>query len=438
MTNEHRPLTEDDKLQIEQASRGCISGRLEEWPELKNALRLCGYYRDPETSAIELGRLCRMIVDSWSAVADAPEAVTDADGLRRTPAMIQERNSVSGLPMWRHSSNGDLRAAKDDGWMDANGWEPVMVVDAPVDLQLHLRKKEFVGCLKNDGGRGPHKFDALDNNGRVICEHCRQPAPSAEWIPDLATEADDLRLKEILSRRGDEYVPASELAALKAEVERLKQALEVKPGGCKILSLGDECDCTLCRQSKEFATARETIATLKDNLITLQAEHDEELEELRIERKADRETITRLERELGEAKQQHDYIVNSDWSMKNIPEIGDSTADYIALEISHDVRWSDGGIGRVRWNNRMAAALLKARNDLRAKLTTAESRIMEAECVGPKVVAAANRLRESLAHDSPPLRYRVPIPGVPGEFISAINDVKTVIAGIRNPESEAR
>lgn len=44
--------------------------------------------------------------------------------------MVQEVNSVNGLPMWQHQSNGDLRAAIDDGWMDVNGWEPVMRWDA--------------------------------------------------------------------------------------------------------------------------------------------------------------------------------------------------------------------------------------------------------------------------------------------------------------------
>jgi hypothetical protein len=52
-----------------------------------------------------------------------------------------------------------------------------------------------------------------------------------------------------------------------AEIERLKAALSVKPGGCRMLSEGDECDCTLCRQSKQCSEqltaereARETAA----------------------------------------------------------------------------------------------------------------------------------------------------------------------------------
>ncbi|MGH9931017.1 MAG: hypothetical protein ACREA9_17555 [Pyrinomonadaceae bacterium] len=71
------------------------------------------------TSPVEDGTLDQ----DGRAIDNSLDPPTPARRLRR---QVQETNSVSGLPMWRHQSNGDLWAAEDDGWMDVNGWEPVM------------------------------------------------------------------------------------------------------------------------------------------------------------------------------------------------------------------------------------------------------------------------------------------------------------------------
>ena len=48
---------------------------------------------------------------------------------------------------------------------------------------------------------------------------------------------------------------------LEAEVKRLSGALEWRktPGGCKMLSEGFKCDCTLCRQSREIERLQEKL-----------------------------------------------------------------------------------------------------------------------------------------------------------------------------------
>lgn len=40
-------------------------------------------------------------------------------------------------------------------------------------LNLRPRNSDRVGCLKNDGGRGPHDFSTLDGAGQVVCRKCR-------------------------------------------------------------------------------------------------------------------------------------------------------------------------------------------------------------------------------------------------------------------------
>lgn len=55
---------------------------------------------------------------------------------------------------------------------------------------------------------------------------------------------------------------ATDLEALAAEVERLQSALEHKPGSCRILSEGDACDCTLCKQSREIERLNAIIGTI--------------------------------------------------------------------------------------------------------------------------------------------------------------------------------
>jgi len=89
-TKEAVLLSEHDRLQIDQAARGCISGTLEEWPDLNNALRLCGYYRDPETCAIDLGELCRKIVAEWSTPPQPVAAAGILSALEKSDAAIAE------------------------------------------------------------------------------------------------------------------------------------------------------------------------------------------------------------------------------------------------------------------------------------------------------------------------------------------------------------
>lgn len=63
MTNKQINLTNHDLLQIEVASKGCISGTLAEWPHLKQALRKLGYSLPDFTLAGELRDICKEILD---------------------------------------------------------------------------------------------------------------------------------------------------------------------------------------------------------------------------------------------------------------------------------------------------------------------------------------------------------------------------------------
>lgn len=56
-------MTEESmKLQIEQAAYGCISGTLEEWPALKEALSRYQIQLPPQTSAWALSQICRLLM----------------------------------------------------------------------------------------------------------------------------------------------------------------------------------------------------------------------------------------------------------------------------------------------------------------------------------------------------------------------------------------
>lgn len=58
-----KDANEHDKLQIEMAARGCVSGRLGEWPMLKSALRKYGYGNLSNfTRADVLRKLCQDIL----------------------------------------------------------------------------------------------------------------------------------------------------------------------------------------------------------------------------------------------------------------------------------------------------------------------------------------------------------------------------------------
>lgn len=81
------------------------------------------------------------------------------------------------------------------------------------------------------------------------------------------------------------------------------------------------------------------------------------------------------------SKYKHDAMIalDGEWTLNNIPDIEDGTANYIGSEIFHDGRWSEGGMLRVRWNNRAMAAVLKSRNAFKAALATARETIARLE-----------------------------------------------------------
>jgi len=55
-------IDEHSWLQIDAAARGCVSGTLEEWPHLDAALIKMLIFLHPETQAITLQRICRLLV----------------------------------------------------------------------------------------------------------------------------------------------------------------------------------------------------------------------------------------------------------------------------------------------------------------------------------------------------------------------------------------
>ncbi len=58
----------DIDINIQMAARGCISGRLKEWPVLIYELKKYNYSIDPETSCLEVVKICREIVNGLSSV----------------------------------------------------------------------------------------------------------------------------------------------------------------------------------------------------------------------------------------------------------------------------------------------------------------------------------------------------------------------------------
>lgn len=57
-----KPMTENHRLQLEQAANGCIGGLLEEWPNLDAALRHQGIKLPPETGCMALTSISKLIL----------------------------------------------------------------------------------------------------------------------------------------------------------------------------------------------------------------------------------------------------------------------------------------------------------------------------------------------------------------------------------------
>lgn len=67
--SDNRAATEFDRLQVQMAAKGCVSGTLAEWPYLAGALRRYGFDLPPETEARHLRDLSREILDGSLAEA---------------------------------------------------------------------------------------------------------------------------------------------------------------------------------------------------------------------------------------------------------------------------------------------------------------------------------------------------------------------------------
>lgn len=66
-TLDHRGLSEYERIAVEMAGIGCISGTLNEWPFLLVALRKLGYEVTRDTTSTEAKKICRKLIglDKW-------------------------------------------------------------------------------------------------------------------------------------------------------------------------------------------------------------------------------------------------------------------------------------------------------------------------------------------------------------------------------------
>lgn len=55
-------LTEQDRLQVDMAARGCVSGRLYEWPHLGAAFERAGITRNPAMASDVMRDVCRLLL----------------------------------------------------------------------------------------------------------------------------------------------------------------------------------------------------------------------------------------------------------------------------------------------------------------------------------------------------------------------------------------
>jgi hypothetical protein len=49
--------------QIEMPAKGCVSGRLKEWPVLQAALKDCRFDLPPDTLAYEIQQVCQALIN---------------------------------------------------------------------------------------------------------------------------------------------------------------------------------------------------------------------------------------------------------------------------------------------------------------------------------------------------------------------------------------
>lgn len=73
----------------------------------------------------------------------------------------------------------------------------------------------------------------------------------------------------------DAEVVRRELEEARKQIHEMQNRLDYKPGGCKILSLGDNCYCTLCQQSRHLAASQADNARLTAELATLKEQKGE-------------------------------------------------------------------------------------------------------------------------------------------------------------------
>jgi hypothetical protein len=55
-------LTKHQRVQIEMAAMGAVSGTIIEWPHLRRALRALGYELPDDASALEMREMCREVL----------------------------------------------------------------------------------------------------------------------------------------------------------------------------------------------------------------------------------------------------------------------------------------------------------------------------------------------------------------------------------------
>lgn len=107
-----------------------------------------------------------------------------------------------------------------------------------------LQSGMYINCVYCGHRYGPRE-DTPCTMADVLKEHIEQcpEHPLSHAMTEIA------RLQEIAD---DKLCRDTYLGRVQTENIRLRKALQVKPGGCKMLSIGDKCDCTLCRQSNEI------------------------------------------------------------------------------------------------------------------------------------------------------------------------------------------